>query len=218
MLQKYHVEITRRALQEAFSQAALEAIIAANLEQDSWRGLLWHPEYHFDNNRFRDARAFVRAQREAVLLSLESVDFPAAWAAFGRLTHAVQDFYAHSNYVKLWVEIHGCEGGVGPEDIDPTEQALLDSPVLRSGQVYYLGEFFAKLSLLEPLVERLWPADAHIHMNLDQPERGALFAYAFQAARKRTRLEFEIVAALLSPAALEVFTGMPGERQGSISG
>jgi hypothetical protein len=35
------------------------------------------------------------------------------------------------------------------------------------------------------------PRDAHGWMNLDSPQRGPNFKYAFQAAVKRTKIEFE---------------------------
>jgi len=35
------------------------------------------------------------------------------------------------------------------------------------------------------------PRDSHGWMNLDSPERGPNFPYAFEAAVKRTKIEFE---------------------------
>jgi hypothetical protein len=37
----------------------------------------------------------------------------------------------------------------------------------------------------------LLPRDSHGWMNLDAPERGSNFKYAFQAAVKRTTIEFK---------------------------
>ncbi len=39
-------------------------------------------------------------------------------------------------------------------------------------------------------MRRLLPADSHTSLNLDKPQRGPLFAFAFAAARKRTEREF----------------------------
>ena len=45
--------------------------------------------------------------------------------------------------------------------------------------------------MLKPLVMPLLPRDAHGWMNLDSPEHGPKFQYAFHAAVKRTKIEFE---------------------------
>jgi hypothetical protein len=67
---------------------------------------------------------------------------------------------------------------------------LMNSPELRSGKVYWL-EVLTLIPPLKPLVMPLLPRDAHGWMNLDAPERGPNFRYAFHAAIKRTKIEFE---------------------------
>lgn len=189
MLPKYHAEITRAALQHLFSHAAMKKIIAANLYQDRVAGQIGHDEYHFDNNAFEKAYAYIEEQRALVAESLRSNDVPSAWAAFGRLTHAAQDFYAHSNYVDLWLARHNGTPPAPPE-IDPVDQALIDSPALRSGKIYPL-ELFSFIPGLRSPVLSLLPRDAHGWMNLDSPEQGYKFDIAFHAAIKRTMIEFE---------------------------
>jgi len=103
MLTQYHASITRKALSERFGPRALEAIVTANLGQDNLCGQIGHDEYHFDNNAFEKSYAFIEKQQALTVSSLGDGDVPAAWAAFGRLTHTAQDFYAHTNYVDLWL-------------------------------------------------------------------------------------------------------------------
>ena len=67
------------------------------------RGQIGHDEYHFDNNAFEKSYAYIEEQRALTISSLMANDVFSAWSAFGRLTHTVQDFYSHSNYVDLWL-------------------------------------------------------------------------------------------------------------------
>ena len=107
MIKPYHIEICELALGSFFSPRALKVIITANLAQDGLCGQIGHPEYHFDNNAFEAGNAYLESQRQIVceVISNQSETI-LAWKAFGRMTHAVQDFYAHSNYIFLWVDSH----------------------------------------------------------------------------------------------------------------
>ena len=104
MLIQYHKTITRKALSERFSLRALEAILVANIKQDDLlTGQIGHDEYHYDNNAIAASNRYIEKQRILALSALQNEDPPAAWAAFGRLIHTAQDFYAHTNYVDLWL-------------------------------------------------------------------------------------------------------------------
>jgi len=176
------------ALDDVFSLRALESILKANLHQDRLRGQIGHPEYHFDQNAFEESYAYIEAQRALTVSCLMANDRPSAWSAFGRLTHTAQDFYAHSDYIPLWLARQS--GSVSPADVDPMDLDLINSSTLRSGKVYWL-EVFTLIAPLKPLILRLLPRDAHGWMNLDSPARGPNFPYAFHAAVKRTQIEFE---------------------------
>ena len=137
----YHREILQKALGERVSPRALEAITAANLNQDSLAGLL-RPEFHFDDSQFDQSLAYVEECRAA---GGRAVDPAEAWAAFGRLTHSVQDFYAHSNYVQLWADLQTLIPGDRDTDrarLPPTSKMkaldayLLKHPKLKSARVY----------------------------------------------------------------------------------
>ncbi|MDQ3005534.1 MAG: hypothetical protein M3R47_09155, partial [Chloroflexota bacterium] len=103
MLTQYHIEIISAALADCFSPRALSAISKANVYQDRLSGQFGHDEFHFDNNAFDKSYAYIEEQRSLTLSSLQKKEAPSAWSAFGRLTHSAQDFYAHSNYITLWL-------------------------------------------------------------------------------------------------------------------
>ena len=191
MLKPYHIEMTRLAVGEQFSSNAFEKIIAANIYQDRLLGQIGHDEYHFDGSAFEKSYQYVEEQRTLTISSLRTGGTASAWSAFGRLTHAVQDFYAHSNYVDLWISRQPQKTASPPSDIDPVAPDLLNNSALSSGRVYLPLEAFYHFHVLRPLVLRLLPRDSHAHMNLDSPAQGPNFDYAFHAAVKRTKIEFE---------------------------
>jgi hypothetical protein len=206
MLKVHHRAITARALEEYFSPPAIETIIAANLGMDSLPNQLGHDEYHFDGNAFAGSWAFVEANRTRVRPALEAGKAVAARRAFGRLTHTVQDLYAHSNYVSLWLASFPEAERPAPDAIDPFDRDLLESPALRSGKLYYPLEALSFLPAFRAWVLPHLPRDSHAWMNLDEPGRGSLFEYAFAAAVKRTRYEYERTVAGFSSELFSLFT------------
>jgi len=190
MLKPFHIDMMHLAFDDIFGPRALGKMIAANVKQDRLLGQIGHDEYHFDNNAFEKSYAYIEKQRALTVSSLMNDDAPLAWAAFGRLTHTAQDFYAHSNYIALWLSCQPDGAMPTPPEVDPFASDLINSPALRSGKVYFL-EALTLILPLKPLVMPLLPRDAHAWMNLDSPERGPNFQYAFHAALKRTVIEFE---------------------------
>ena len=206
MLPKYHIEITRQALQELFSATALDGIVAANIYQDRITAQIGHDEFHFDNNAFEKSYAYIEEQRVNTISSLRSHDVASAWAAFGRLTHTVQDFYAHSNYIDLWLSCQPDGARSTTAEVDPADPDLIDSRALRSGRIYLPLEVFSLVKPMKSLIMPLLPRDSHAWMNLDSPAQGPNFTFAFQAAVKRTKFEFEKTTNGLSPQLLQAFT------------
>ncbi len=135
MLQKYHVEILKQALDGTFSPLALAKITEANLYQDRISAQIGHDEYHFDNNAFERSYAYIEEQRSQVVSALQKENAPSAWSAFGRLTHTAQDFYAHSNYIDQWLALHTNGSRPAPFGINPVEPVILNSEALRSGKI-----------------------------------------------------------------------------------
>jgi hypothetical protein len=205
MLPKYHVQILQLALEQTFSRTALTKITKANLFQDRLSAQIGHDEYHFDNNAFEKSYAYIEEQRVLVISSLQKEDAASAWSAFGRLTHTVQDFYAHSNYIDVWLSLHSNGSRPTPSILDPVDPSILASEALRSGKIYYPLEVLSFIKLLKPLVLPLLPRDSHAWMNLDSPEQGFKFDYVMQASIKRTAIEFERTTKGLAQNLLDLF-------------
>jgi len=205
MLTQYHIEIMLNSLGRQFSPRAISAIINANIYQDNLNGQFGHDEYHFDNNAFEKTYAYIEEQRALTVSSLQKNSARSAWSAFGRMTHSIQDFYAHSNYITLWLARF--DGGAlpSPSEVDPVDLTVIDSPNLRSGKVYYPFELLYFVRKLRPYVLPLLPRDSHAWMNLDSPEQGFKFDYAMQAATKRTVIEFEKTTADFSEEMCRLF-------------
>jgi hypothetical protein len=211
MLIQYHKSITKKALAKRFSPRALEAILAANIKQDDLlTGQIGHDEYHYDNNAISQSDSYLEKQRALTLSALQNDELPAAWAAFGRLIHTAQDFYAHSNYVDLWLARFNDDGQTPPppSEIAPLMDELVHSPDLHSGVLYYPLEVLSFVPVVKRFVIPLLPKDSHAHMHIDSPARGERFAYAFEAAVKRTRYEFDKTVASLSPGLDALFTDL----------
>lgn len=209
MKQRYHIAITSEALQGRVTAHALQVIISANVGQDGLDGQFHHPEFHFDDNGLHEGQAYLDGQRELVVQALKGGQNRAARQAFGRLIHTAQDFYAHSNYVALWLRHQPSEPAPRPEDIDPLNPSVLTDTGLCSGRIYYPWEALSFIPFLAPIARLLLPRDAHAWMNLDGPERGPNFAYARVAALRRTIYEFQLLSSLLDKGEMEQFTGLP---------
>lgn len=194
MRRRYHRSITSWALSQHFSPAALETIILANLGQDFILYQIGHDHFHYDSNTFAEGDAYLAMLRRDSVDALKRGDAIAARKSFGKLTHAAQDFYAHSNYIALWRDAYP---ETAPDEIDPLFAPFLSDPRLHSGRIYYPLEIFAFIPLLKPYVVPLLPRDSHAWMNIDDPSRPN-FDYAFAAAVKRTELEFKHICQSLS--------------------
>ena len=141
-------------------------------------------------------------QRDAVILSVNRMDWDSAWKAFGRLLHTAQDFYAHSNYVTLWLDQFDNSTWPFADEIDPLNKLILSNSKLRSGKLYYPLELLSFIPIIKKPIIPLLPHDSHAWMNLDSPASGKKFAYAFSAAVKRSMAELEVIKEILP---VEVF-------------
>ena len=183
----YHQQVLKRAIGGRVSARALAAITTANLDQDSLRGLL-RPEIHFDNSLIEQGLAYIETRRAAAAAADTAA---AAWDAFGRLSHTVQDFYSHSNYVALWLERRAPEAWPSPHLIDGLDASLLRHPRLFTGRIYLPLEALCLFPSLRGLVKPLLPRDAHAWVNLDSQDTGPLFPYTLEAAVQRMEAEFD---------------------------
>lgn len=205
MLTQYHTEMTRAALAPHFSERALEVIIAANLRQDDLKNQFGHDEIHYDNNAIEQGDRYIIEQRGYVLATLLSPGVLSAWIAFGKLLHTAQDFYAHTNYVTMWLDQFK-DAPPPPVEIDPLQMDLVKSPGLCSGKIYLPMDALAFIPFLRPLALKLLPKDSHAWMNLDAPRQGYKFPYAISAATKRTEHEFDLLRKILTPEMFARFT------------
>ena len=207
MLIPIHEEMTREALNARVSPRALEVIVAANRKQDALRNQFGHDEIHFDNNAIDEGHRYITEQRGFVIATLLSPGVLSAWIAFGRLIHTAQDFYAHTNYIAMWIDQH--EGAPpAPPEVDPVQIDLIKNPKIRSGKIYFPLDVLYFVPFLRKLSLALLPHDSHGKMNLDSPKQGARFEYARAAAIKRTQYEFEILEKILTPEMFAKFTDL----------
>jgi hypothetical protein len=207
MLVPIHEEMTREALGANFSPRALEIIIAANRKQDALPGQIGHDEYHFDNNAIDEGHRYIQQQRGFVIAALLSPGVLSAWIAFGRLIHTTQDFYAHTNYVSMWLDQYNGTPSAPPE-VDPVQKDLIESPKMYSGKIYIPMDLLYFVPLFRKFSLTLLPHDSHGKMNLDSPKQGSLFEYARAAAVKRTQYEFEILEKILTPEMFAKFVDL----------
>jgi hypothetical protein len=188
MKTKYHIEITAKALSDAFSEPALEDVIKGNIQQDKLFNQIGHDYIHFDGSAFETGFAYLSQQRKNVLDGIKREAYPAARFALGRVTHSWQDFYSHSNYVKLWL---AKANNQPPKAIVINDGDIINHPELKSGKNYGLIELVALIPGLKTWIKQMMPADSHARMNLDGPEAGERFLYAYTAAIKQTRAVFD---------------------------
>lgn len=204
MKKYYHRKITTDAIREYVGVDVLETIINANIGQDAIRFQFGHDHFHYDNNSFVAGDRYCDEQRAIIRSAISQADAQTAREAFGRLSHTVQDLYAHSNYVSLWREMFP----VGePEQVEPELRNILANGRLHSGKLYYPIEVLSFIEQLKPMVLPLLPHDSHAWMNLDDPSKPD-FNYAYSAALKRTRAEYATLVSSLSQSELKLFAGL----------
>lgn len=201
---QYHVQLLTEAVGNYFAPHALDEVIAANLGQDALRYQLGaYPHFHFDNNEIARGLAYVDEEHAHIGIPAVTDDDPAVTAraqraAFGRLTHAVHDFYAHSNYVDLWLTEHGGLDATTATQINGLDPVILNHAKLYSGSFLLWFDLLYYVPGLRPMLRKLYlRPGSHEAMNLDTPSQGPEFAYAMVAAHHRTLFEFERARATL---------------------
>lgn len=183
MKTRFHIELSQVVLEKYFAQNVTDKIIKANTSQDRVQYQFGHDYIHFDGSAFIEGFDYISLQTELIFKSIEKENFELAWCSIGQILHSWQDFYAHSNYVHLWLQK---TQDPEPEKIDYKDQEIISSPSLQSGKNYGIFEFLALIPLISLLVKPLMPADSHAKMNLDSLNSGPAFEYAYYAAKFRT--------------------------------
>ncbi|MCX6066204.1 MAG: hypothetical protein NT121_10690 [Chloroflexi bacterium] len=203
MKKQIHREITILALGGYFGVDALETVIIANLGQDALRYQFGHDHFHYDSNSFTAGDAYCEQLRLVIAAALRNGQSQQARKALGRLTHTLQDLYAHSNYVSLWRQKYPDSS---PDDIDPELVIIRQDSGFHSGKLYYPLEILSFIDPLKKYVLPLLPRDSHAWMNLDDPTRPG-FDYAFSAAVKRTGIEYLRIIEKLPSREVTYLTG-----------
>ena len=198
MLIPYHRKILNKALEGKIGAKALKIIAKANAKQDGLRGQIGHDEYHFDNNAFGKSYAYIAENHAQVLGALRKGLVQEAWSAFGRLSHTAQDFYAHSNYIPLWLAKFTKENTPPASEVVHDDEYILQSSKLCSGKLYYPLELFSYIPLIKKYVMPHLPKNSHAWMNIDSPAQGKIFEYTFTAAVKATQDEWNKILGKLS--------------------
>jgi hypothetical protein len=99
---RFHEEITRKALAPSgWSTEAVNDVNVGDLktDQDEFND---HPA-HFDSEAFEAGSARLRAKLDACIGQLKVGNLKEAREQFGRGFHAIQDFFAHSNFVDTYL-------------------------------------------------------------------------------------------------------------------
>ena len=186
----YHAALLQRAAPIGFSRTALlfrviPANIAVDLNQRDKR-------LHFDNSTFS---AGVRHIQELWSRIEAGV---ARFANFGMLTHTVQDFYSHSN----WVELHQHLCPIVVWDLDasslPAEVVSGSYPGARE-QSGHDAPTHAKLNKDSPYP---WFSPKGAQVVTEGPNRGkTLFDLGYAAALAATRIQFDRLMKVLRSSA-----------------
>ncbi|HIE25341.1 MAG TPA: hypothetical protein EYP74_04995 [Anaerolineales bacterium] len=212
MLIPYHRQILNEALEGKVSADALKIISNANCKLDGLRGQIGHDEYHFDNNAFDESYAYIAENRAQLHAALKKGHVKEAWSAFGRLSHTAQDFYAHSNYILLWLAQFDEKNRPPASEVVHDDENILQNPQLCSGKLYYPLELLSYIPPLKKYILPRLPKDSHAWMNIDSPAQGEVFEYAFVAAVKITQDEWEKVLGNLSEGERVSFLGIKATR------
>lgn len=194
MFPKYHKLVTTKAVGEYFDRVALKQIIRANTGQDSLQYQLGNtPHFHFDDNKIAEGLSYIDSEHKTIIELIGKRNAGILQrAAFGRLCHSAQDFYSHSNYVKLWIEVHNDRRMATPEAINGMDSIILKHSALRTGRFFVWRDWIYSTPLLKHLARRIYiPPDSHEIYHLDSPEREPYFSYSLIAAQQRTKYEYQ---------------------------
>jgi hypothetical protein len=183
----FHATLLHRAAPKDFSRRALLfQVIPANIAVDLNQKDEW---LHFDNSAFLAGVEHVEALWARIEAGGECM------ANFGRLTHTVQDFYSHSN----WVELHQHLGPLPVWDMNITSlPAGTVSGTYRSGarRPRSTTPTHAELNKDSPF---RWFSPSGCRVVAEGPNRGkTLFELGYGAALAATRLQFERLMRVVS--------------------
>ncbi len=194
---RVHNELVMALKKEGLSDADLQTIWQGNIGQDRGEGLN-HPEYHFDGmstfSELSAGFAYIGSQR--ALICDRRLNREQKLLAFGRITHAVQDFYAHSNYVELYAAFRKQP----LEEINPASIPLLETALRDQRYAAFACVLIKHLRTgswaLDPNDPKNKGPHSHTAMNKDEAGRPG-HDHARNLAERQTVLEYRRVACAL---------------------
>ncbi len=176
----YHATLLHRAAPQGFNTAALLfRVIPANIAVDLNQKDKW---LHFDDSAF--------------LAGIEHIE--TLWAAieagsrrmsnFGRLTHTIQDFYSHSN----WVELHQQLSPLPVWDLTIANLPAATHSGTYPGRIRQPGQTAPTHAELNKDCPFGWFSPSGARVVADGPNRGkTLFELGYAAALAATRVQFD---------------------------
>eukprot|EP00048_Salpingoeca_helianthica_P002473 m.57631 g.57631 ORF g.57631 m.57631 type:complete len:948 (-) comp12120_c0_seq2:179-3022(-) len=231
-----HGFITRSAVRATslpFCPEAVDNLVEGDLNVDFGREFFVPPAHCDDENinecttriaTFRDLALaqFALALGETEDLTARNGAISQAWALVGRALHTLQDFYAHSNWIKLGnTDIHN-DVGQRPIASNPTANDIIcqDDRATHVGTVLSTGYF--PIGVFKDLCTDEVPRGKCRHgmeiplyncpegLNNDEPTRPQFTQAQQLAIRATTRYLTDIHALLATPDLQELFLGTCG--------
>ena len=175
----YHASLLLRAAPKEFSRnALLFSVIPANIAVDFNQK---QKRLHFDNSAFTAGLEYIHE----LWSRIESGT--ACMTNFGRLTHTLQDFYSHSN----WVELHQHLSPIPVWDLN-----VASLPAAVQSGTYPSPPGSARSTPTHAELNKdcpfAWFSPAGARVVADGPNRGkSLFELGYEAALTATRIQFD---------------------------
>jgi RHS repeat-associated protein len=170
-------------------------------------------DFHFDGRRadgIRERWAEINSSIEALDLNKVNSGFCrggerlSSGEMFGILLHNSQDFYAHSNFVEVYIDylidFKGVEpGSINLGDIPIYDEAMKDPTFMELSYKLRTGDFeYLKNEYIPGVDKDKLPSTSHAKMNKDEPGKGVsdnkyrgtkftLFEFAKNAAGRHTK-------------------------------
>ncbi|MEX3973830.1 HET-C-related protein [Paraburkholderia caribensis] len=155
----FDVKLHTALVKGTVGRACSNVLAGAQWNQDVWH--FFDSSAHFDNCAFGASLDYVDTLLAEVDSAVKSGNRDAALKAVGQTLHAIQDFYAHSNYIELSAQ---------------DTPAFANVPVLRiwesSGRDAVLGMKALRSGLWGPSNPKFCPAGSKTHSQLAKDNPG----------------------------------------------
>jgi hypothetical protein len=183
----YHATLLMRAAPKGFSKTALVfRISAANIAVDLNQKDKW---LHFDDSGFLAGIEHIETLWAAIEAGTRRMSH------FGRLTHSIQDFYSHSN----WVELHQHKSPLPVWDLTIATLPVGAVSGTYPGRTRRPGQAEPTHAELNKDCPFGWFSPSGARVVAEGPNRGkTLFELGYQAALAATRVQFDRLIRVLS--------------------